>query len=134
MTSYVRRFIERGVRGVAIMTSEFDRGLLAELARRDVPVVFLDAGRPGRHEPSGWRRSIIPIASASCCQCGRRSSSANRQRPRRKRARRHCGAASTQDHRATVLPVPCLIVTTRSAGPPLNRSFVPPGHVISIAS
>ena len=35
MTSYVRRFIERGVRGVAIMTSEFDRGRLAELARRE---------------------------------------------------------------------------------------------------
>ena len=35
MTSYVRRFIERGVRGVAIRTSEFDRGRLAELARRE---------------------------------------------------------------------------------------------------
>jgi hypothetical protein len=84
------------------------------------------------HDPE--RRSIIPIASASRCQCRRRSSSANRQRPRRRRARRHCGATSTRDHRATALPVPCLIVTTRSAGPPLNRSFVPPGHVISIAS
>jgi DNA-binding LacI/PurR family transcriptional regulator len=49
MTSYVRRFIERGVRGVAIMTSEFDRALAAELARRDVSVVFLDPGRPGPH-------------------------------------------------------------------------------------
>ena len=49
MTSYVRRFIERGVRGVAIMTSEFDRALLAELAQRDVSVVFLDPGRPSPH-------------------------------------------------------------------------------------
>lgn len=49
MTNYVRRFLERGVRGVAIMTSEFDTTLTAELARRDVSVVFLDEGRPGPH-------------------------------------------------------------------------------------
>lgn len=49
MTSYVRRFIERGVRGVAIMTSEFDTSLAAELARRDVSVVFLDEGSPKPH-------------------------------------------------------------------------------------
>jgi DNA-binding LacI/PurR family transcriptional regulator len=49
VTSYVRRFIERGVRGVAIMTSEFDRALAAELARRDVSVVCFDSGRPGPH-------------------------------------------------------------------------------------
>jgi DNA-binding LacI/PurR family transcriptional regulator len=49
VTSYVRRFIERGGGGVAIMTSEFDRALLAELARREVSVVLLDPGRPGPH-------------------------------------------------------------------------------------
>ena len=49
MSSYVRRFIERGVRGVALMTSEFDRPLLDELARREVPVVFLDSGKVGAH-------------------------------------------------------------------------------------
>ena len=49
VTSYVRRFIERGVRGVAIMTSEFDRSLAAELARCDVSVVCFEAGRPGPH-------------------------------------------------------------------------------------
>jgi DNA-binding LacI/PurR family transcriptional regulator len=49
MSNYVRRFIERGVRGVAIMTSEFDPALAAELARRDVSVVFLDEGGPGPH-------------------------------------------------------------------------------------
>jgi DNA-binding LacI/PurR family transcriptional regulator len=49
MTSYVRRFLERGVRGVAIMTSEFDATLASELARRDVSVVFLDEGAPAPH-------------------------------------------------------------------------------------
>jgi LacI family transcriptional regulator, galactose operon repressor len=49
MSNYVRRFIERGVQGVALMTSEFDQPLLDELARREVSVVFLDIGRPGPH-------------------------------------------------------------------------------------
>jgi len=49
VTAYVRRFIERGVRGVAIMTSQIDQTLLAELARRDVSVVMLDSGTPGPH-------------------------------------------------------------------------------------
>jgi DNA-binding LacI/PurR family transcriptional regulator len=49
VTAYVRRFIERGVRGVAIMTSQIDRTLLTELARRDVSVVMLDSGTPGAH-------------------------------------------------------------------------------------
>lgn len=49
VTSYVRRFIERGVRGVAVMTSYFDRALAVELARRDVSVVCMDPGRPGPH-------------------------------------------------------------------------------------
>jgi DNA-binding LacI/PurR family transcriptional regulator len=49
VTAYVRRFIERGVGGVAIMTSQIDRTLLSELARRDVSVVMLDSGTPGAH-------------------------------------------------------------------------------------
>jgi LacI family transcriptional regulator len=44
---YVRRFIERKVAGVVLMTSELDTALVGELARRDVSVVFLDLGRPG---------------------------------------------------------------------------------------
>jgi len=44
---YVRRFIERKVAGVVVMTSELDTSLLEELASRDVSVVFLDLGRPG---------------------------------------------------------------------------------------
>lgn len=45
--NYVRRFIERKVAGVALMTSELDLGLIEELARFHVPVVFLDIGSAG---------------------------------------------------------------------------------------
>jgi DNA-binding LacI/PurR family transcriptional regulator len=45
--SNVRRFIERKVAGVALMTSELDKGLIDELARCRVPVVFLDIGSAG---------------------------------------------------------------------------------------
>lgn len=43
----VRRFIERKVAGVVMMTSELDKGLIDELARCHVPVVFLDIGSAG---------------------------------------------------------------------------------------
>jgi DNA-binding LacI/PurR family transcriptional regulator len=43
----VRRFIERKVAGVALMTSELDTALIDELARCRVPVVFLDLGSAG---------------------------------------------------------------------------------------
>jgi LacI family transcriptional regulator len=46
---YVRRFIERKVAGVVIMTSELDKELVGELASREVSVVFLDLGKPGVH-------------------------------------------------------------------------------------
>jgi len=46
---YVRRFIERKVAGVVLMTSELDAALVGELASRDVSVVFLDLGKPGVH-------------------------------------------------------------------------------------
>jgi len=46
---YVRRFIERKVAGVAIMTSEMDKELMEELAQREVPAVFLDVGSAGAH-------------------------------------------------------------------------------------
>jgi DNA-binding LacI/PurR family transcriptional regulator len=45
--NYVRRFIERKVAGVALMTSELDLSLVEELARFRVPVVFLDLGSAG---------------------------------------------------------------------------------------
>ena len=47
MTNCVRRMLERKVDGVAIMTSEMDMGLIKELARRGVPLVFMDVGRVG---------------------------------------------------------------------------------------
>jgi len=45
---YVRRFIERKVAGVAVMTSEMSKELIDELAHREVPVVFLDVGETGK--------------------------------------------------------------------------------------
>ncbi len=44
----VQRMIERKLDGVAIMTSEMDRRLTDSFARRKVPLVFLDVGKPGR--------------------------------------------------------------------------------------
>ena len=46
---YVKRLIERKVAGVALMTSELDPALIGELARKEVPVVFLDPGELGAH-------------------------------------------------------------------------------------
>jgi LacI family transcriptional regulator len=46
---YIRRFIERKLAGVVVMTSELDAELIVELARREVSVVFLDLGEPGVH-------------------------------------------------------------------------------------
>ncbi len=47
-SKYVRRLIERNVAGVAVMTSEMSKELIDELARREVPVVFLDVGKTGK--------------------------------------------------------------------------------------
>lgn len=44
---YVHRFIERRLAGVVLMTSELDARLIDELARKAVPVVFLDLGSAG---------------------------------------------------------------------------------------
>jgi DNA-binding LacI/PurR family transcriptional regulator len=46
---YIRRFIERKLAGVVVMTSELDAELIGELAKREVSVVFLDLGEPGIH-------------------------------------------------------------------------------------
>ncbi|MFL6285197.1 MAG: LacI family DNA-binding transcriptional regulator [Pyrinomonadaceae bacterium] len=46
---YIRRFIERKLAGVVVMTSELDAELIGELAKREVSVVFLDLGEPGFH-------------------------------------------------------------------------------------
>jgi LacI family transcriptional regulator len=47
MTTCLRRMLERKVDGVAMMTSEMDMGLIRELSRRGVPIVFMDVGQIG---------------------------------------------------------------------------------------
>jgi DNA-binding LacI/PurR family transcriptional regulator len=47
MTATLRRMLERKVDGVALMTSEMDLGLIRELSRRGVPIVFMDVGQMG---------------------------------------------------------------------------------------
>ena len=47
MTECIRRMLERKVDGVAMMTSEMDLGLIKELSRRNVPIVFMDVGQMG---------------------------------------------------------------------------------------
>jgi DNA-binding LacI/PurR family transcriptional regulator len=47
MAGCIRRMVERKVDGVAIMTSETDPQLLAELARRSIPTVLLDTAPAG---------------------------------------------------------------------------------------
>jgi LacI family transcriptional regulator len=47
MTACLRRMLERKVDGVAMMTSEMDVGLIKELSRRNVPIVFMDVGQVG---------------------------------------------------------------------------------------
>jgi len=49
MAGCIRRMVERKVDGVAIMTSESDPDLVAELTRRNIPTVFMDTGKPGPH-------------------------------------------------------------------------------------
>jgi DNA-binding LacI/PurR family transcriptional regulator len=45
MATCVRRLLERKAEGVAIMTSEMDPELIDDLARRGIPIVFLDVGK-----------------------------------------------------------------------------------------
>lgn len=47
MARCAQRMIERRVEGVAVMTSEMDRQILAELASRAIPVACLDSAIPG---------------------------------------------------------------------------------------
>src|SRR5271156_496006 len=49
MSHCIRRMLERKVEGVAVMTFGIEEPLLDQLARRKVPLVFIDAGpmRPG---------------------------------------------------------------------------------------
>jgi LacI family transcriptional regulator len=47
MTECLRHMLERKVDGVAMMTSEMDLGLIKELSKRNVPIVFMDVGQMG---------------------------------------------------------------------------------------
>jgi LacI family transcriptional regulator len=47
MAACVRRLLERKVDGVAMMTSEMDVGVIKELSRKNVPLVFMDVGQVG---------------------------------------------------------------------------------------
>jgi DNA-binding LacI/PurR family transcriptional regulator len=49
MAGCIRRMVERKVDGVAIMTSESDPALVADLTRRNIPTVFMDTGKRGPH-------------------------------------------------------------------------------------
>ena len=69
MSQYVRRYIERKVAGVAVMTSELDKHLIEELAKCKVSAVFLDVGKTGRHMNNlrvdyedGIRQAILHLA------------------------------------------------------------------------
>jgi LacI family transcriptional regulator len=44
MAGCAQRMLERRVEGVAILTSEMDAGLMDQMARRGIPIVFLDLG------------------------------------------------------------------------------------------
>lgn len=43
----VTRMLQRRVDGVAVITSEMDSRLVADLSRRHIPLVFLDSAKPG---------------------------------------------------------------------------------------
>lgn len=47
--AWVRKMIENKVRGVAVMTSEWGTTLARDLVARQVAVVFLDLGTPGKY-------------------------------------------------------------------------------------
>ena len=48
MSQCVRRMLERKADGIAIITSKMEEGLVAQLEKRQIPIVFLDAGKIGR--------------------------------------------------------------------------------------
>ena len=49
MSQSVRRMLERKVDGVAVITSEMKKELIAQMERRRLPMVFLDTGRVRDH-------------------------------------------------------------------------------------
>ena len=69
MSHCIRRMLERKVEGVAIMTFGIEEPLLDQLAKRNVPLVFIDIGpkRPG----ISLLKWIITMASARACSIWR---------------------------------------------------------------
>jgi LacI family transcriptional regulator, galactose operon repressor len=70
MMECLRRMLERKVDGVAMMTSEMDLGLIKELSRRNVPIVFMDVGQMGPRMShvaidygNGVRQAVDHVAS-----------------------------------------------------------------------
>jgi DNA-binding LacI/PurR family transcriptional regulator len=49
MALSVRRMLQRKTEGVAVLTSEMDTSLADQLESQQIPVVFLDTGRVGKH-------------------------------------------------------------------------------------
>jgi DNA-binding LacI/PurR family transcriptional regulator len=49
MVECIRRMVERKVDGAAIMTSEADPAMVADLTRRNIPTVFMDTGKNTEH-------------------------------------------------------------------------------------
>src|SRR5262249_40962660 len=49
MVECIRRMVERKVDGAAIMTSEADPAMVADLTRRNIPTVFMDTGKNTDH-------------------------------------------------------------------------------------
>lgn len=77
MTVCLRRMLERKVDGVAMMTSEMDLGLIKELAKRNVPIVFMDVGQMGPRMShvsidygNGIRQAVDHVASLGHKQIG----------------------------------------------------------------
>jgi DNA-binding LacI/PurR family transcriptional regulator len=70
MTTCLRRMLERKVDGVAMMTSEMDLGLIKELSKRNLPIVFMDVGQMGPRMShvsidygNGIRQAVDHVAS-----------------------------------------------------------------------
>ena len=62
----VRRMLENRVQGVAVMTSQFDERLAAQLTRKNVPIVLLSSTSSGRNRSSiliDYRKGISDAAS-----------------------------------------------------------------------
>lgn len=77
MEQCVHRLIQRSVEGVAIMTSEFEPGIMTRLTRLKVPSVFLDVGTVCEFVSnirvdyeSGIRQAVTHLVDLGHCRIG----------------------------------------------------------------